>query len=170
MKFLSIDIETTGLDRQNSQILQLAAVWVDGDSRKQFNQFISHESFFYSEPFAMQMNQKILKIIATDPTVKSQYEVSANFTAFLAECTSDNRIVIAGKNAAGFDIPILKNQGFDTSRFSHKVIDPGSLWLPDFGYVPSLGEINAKLGRKPVSHDALEDCEDVVAAVLAKVK
>lgn len=94
------------------------------------------------------------------------------FQAWVRDITNASglrRVTIAGKNAAGFDIPILKANGFDVSMFSHKVLDPGSLYFPDYGYPPSLTEINMKLGRRAVTHDALDDAFDVVAAIRAKL-
>lgn len=49
-----------------------------------------------------------------------------------------------GKNVAQFDIPILSAWGFDTSRFSHRVLDIGSLVFPRFGFVPRLDEVTGK--------------------------
>ncbi len=58
--------------------------------------------------------------------------------------------------------------GFNLGARSHRAIDVGSLYLSDFGYVPSVSEINKLLDRSPVSHNALEDAWDVVYAIRNK--
>ena len=80
------------------------------------------------------------------------------------------KLSVAGKNVAGFDLPILKMNGFDTSQFNHRCIDPGSLYFTEFGYVPNLGQINELTGRHAVMHDALVDAMDVVVAIRHKMK
>lgn len=167
--FLSLDIETTGLD-PHSQILQLAAVYVSpNQNNKEFKCNIKYSKII-GEPFALKMNAKLIEqMTIKDNGALTLEEAIQQFNIFLTECELIGRITVAGKNVAGFDIPILKNNGFDTSRFSHRVIDVGSLYFNDFGYVPTLTEINKLLGRNEVAHTALEDCYDVVISILEKV-
>lgn len=170
MKFLSIDVETTGLAIPESQILQVAAVgYEDGKPELTFQVVVSPHQRISGEAFALQLNQKLLQQIAKGDC-SPQSKAIAEFSMFVSQFRGgDKKVTVAGKNAAGFDIPMLRANGFDVSQFNHRVIDPGSLWLPDFGYVPTLSEINARLGRPAVSHDALDDARDVVAAVTAKL-
>lgn len=169
--YLALDIETTGIDLKNSQVLQLAALYVDGTERTEFNVLVDNGRWLTGEPFALQLNAWILKeLVAKESrfTRATAYEAQIMFETFLKTVAPTGKITVAGKNAAGFDLPILSNQGFSTERFSHRVIDVGTLYLTDFGYVPTLNEINTKLGRDAVAHDALADCKDVVAAIDAK--
>jgi len=173
--YLAIDIETTGLDKSRSQILQLAAIWDDGASPvsqlQKFSTIVDNGPLTYGEPYALQLNSGLLKKIANTKEragILAAPDAAMEFSQFVRRLNKNQRITVAGKNAAGFDVPILFAQGFDTELFSHRVIDPGSMYFSDFGYVPNLGEINERLGRKPVSHDAYDDCLDVIAAIRAK--
>lgn len=169
--YLAVDIETTGLDLNRSQVLQLAAIYVDGQQTKEFNILVDNGPLV-GEAYALKLNGWILgELVAKTSNFTRQSKAAAieSFQAFLADVAPSGRLTIAGKNVAGFDVPILRAQGFDVSRFSHRVIDVGSLYYPDFGYVPSLDEVNKKLGREAVVHDALADCQDVVTAIGYKV-
>ncbi len=171
MEFIALDIETTGLNLEKSQVLEIGAIHVkDGKEVSRFQRVVYHAYFTYAESFAMKLNAGILGEMGAIGTVPLSTVIS-HFRSFLGDSRfgGTGKITIAGKNAGNFDIPILRANGFDMSMFSHRVLDVGSLWLPDFGYIPNLGEINEKLGRPKVSHRAIGDCEDVVAAVLAKV-
>lgn len=179
--WLSIDIETTGLDIEMSQILQLAAVWDDGgpiEHLKRFNVVINNGPITYGEPFALQMNGGLLTKIATSVTYTTYHpgammdikDARREFYSFLSSLNSKKAIFIGGKNVAGFDVPILRNNHFHTDLFKHRVIDPGSMYLAEFGHPASLPEINELIGNKPVTHDALQDCIDVILAVRHKLK
>ena len=69
-----------------------------------------------------------------------------------------------------FDMPILSNDvnAFNLRRFLHRALDPGSMYTKEFNHIPTLDEINTVTGRKPVTHNALDDCWDVVYAIRYK--
>jgi oligoribonuclease (3'-5' exoribonuclease) len=68
MKFISLDLETTGLNPSTDQIIQFAAIMVDTEQPMEMwpaiNLLVHHERYA-GEAFALQMNQKILHKIAT---------------------------------------------------------------------------------------------------------
>jgi oligoribonuclease (3'-5' exoribonuclease) len=168
--YLSIDIETTGLDVARSQVLQVAAVYDDGgpiESLKKIDILVNPGPITYGEPFALQMNAGLLKRIAAG---EAKHLEDAQYTLRNWLLQFGTKIPVAGKNAAGFDIPILRNNGFPTEFFSHRVIDAGSVYFTKFGYSPSFSELNKYLGRPPVTHDALSDCFDVVHAIRAAME
>lgn len=172
-RYVAIDIETTGLDLARAQILQVGAVFDDGESPteslKRFDAVVRYDSISYGEPFALQLNAGLFRRMSTDEA-EPLANVRARFLAWLHGCPnggSMSKLTPAGKNFAGFDRIILERE-FGRLPLSHRTIDPGALWLPDFGYVPSQGELNERLGRPKVSHDAVADCLDVVAAIRAK--
>jgi hypothetical protein len=181
--YLSIDVETTGINVDKVQILQLAAIWDDGRPLNElatFNCLVDNGYITYGEHYALQMNHSILERIANKPVYKAASEegipiltleeAKFKFRTFVMSCNNNKALFVAGKNAAGFDIPILKNNRFQTSLFKHRVIDPGSLYLPDFGHPPSLPEINQLLGLADVSHDALDDCFNVIKVIRHKMQ
>lgn len=175
-KYLSLDIETTGLNKEKSLIIQLAARVVNEDLTvsEPFNILINHEEII-GEPFALGLNGWIFKEITSK---NCSYKVAHNnLTATIMfdewinnHFNSKEKITVAGKNAATFDLPFLKHYGFNTGRFSHRVIDVGSMYLENFGYVPNLDEINKLLDRKSVTHNALDDVDDVIYAINNKLK
>lgn len=67
MKYLSIDLETTGLDADYSSILELAVIYDDGVSKiedlKRFH-CLFHHTIISGDLFAFAMNAEILKEIA----------------------------------------------------------------------------------------------------------
>lgn len=170
MKFLALDIETTGLDLEKSEILQVAAIYVEpGKPDREFNVYIKKPVCYYAELPAIRLNAKTFEKIHECGV--SHVEAETRFNKFIDSISdTDPKITVAGKNAATFDIPLLKHWGFNVHQFSHRVLDVGSLYASDFGKIPNLSQINESLGRQPVSHDALDDCRDVVAAIRAKLK
>jgi len=69
MKYLSLDLETTGLNPETCQVLQIGAIVDDLQNPKPreecptFNMIVSHEQF-QGEAYALQMNSWIFKRIA----------------------------------------------------------------------------------------------------------
>ena len=166
--YLSIDIETTGLDRQRVHVLQLAAVYDNGDPLKKlptFNEVIKWPVINQAEEYAMNLNKKLL-----EQDVISIEKARVEFEQWLFKIQPGGRLTAAGKNIQGFDMPILQNpvNDFNLRRFLHRALDPGSMFAEDFDHVPDLGEINRLVGRSAVSHDALDDAWDVVHAIRYK--
>lgn len=171
--YLSLDIETTGLDTHRIHVLQLAAVYDNGKALEDlptFNQVIRWPVITYGEEYAMNLNRKLVAQAFRKENVFSLEEVQQDFDDFLQEVQPHGRITAAGKNAGGFDMPTLRNpvNGFVLSRINHRILDPGSMFTEEFDHIPHLGELNELLGRKEVSHDALDDCWDVVHAIRYK--
>lgn len=108
--------------------------------------------------------------------------------AFLEAYTEPGKkLVVAGKNVAGFDIPRLKYHSLvDDNQFSHRTIDVGSLYIQEFFdaqirqntdldktnsnlTLPSLKDCMWYAGfNNEVSHMAVEDARDVVRLVRYK--
>jgi oligoribonuclease (3'-5' exoribonuclease) len=174
--YLSIDLETTGLNLDHSRVLQIAAVWETWDrpveELQTFTCFVDNGPILYGEPYALWMNAWILEKIAKrrpeDKSVLPVAEARAEFSRFVRQLNNNRMITIAGKCVAGFDVQILRNQDFDVELFKHRVLDPGAMYAPDYGYVPSLDEINKSLGRSSVTHDAVDDARDVIFAIRKK--
>lgn len=179
--YLSLDLETTGLDRQQSHILQLAAIYDDGGPLQDlpvFNVIIKHPVITYGEDYALNMNRGLLRAAfeaenaGIGELVSEIEEAKSEFQIFLNKVQSDGKITVAGKNIGGFDVPILNNPKNDftlaTKRFVRRTLDPGSMFTEEFDHIPSLDEINKLTGRAPVTHDAVNDCLDVIFAIRYK--
>lgn len=185
--YVSIDIETTGID-DKSHILQIAAVFDDLKSPvkelKTFDVAIKYPIMTHCEPYAMGMNADLLKkLMDKDFGVDPNFAKSQLIT-FLSECLANSidekgrtqKLVLAGKNVASFDIPKLK-RFIDGSKYEkdfdnmihYKTLDVGSLYYDVFKDNVSLSKINELTNRPAVSHNALDDAFDVVHAVRHKL-
>lgn len=172
MKYVSLDIETTGVRPKQDQILQLALV-VEDTSKPEipvaelpyFCCLVKHDNY-HGNAYALALNAWILDRISGRCRTPSPYPIysleEATLTArdFLEKHFASFKITVAGKNAAGFDIPFLPTALSD--MFRHRVIDPGSVfvdWSKD--RLPALGD----LIDTEVSHDALGDARDVITCL-----
>ncbi len=172
--YLSIDTETTGLDRQKSHVLQLAAVYDNGKALEDlptFNRVIKWPVISHAEEYAMNLNKKLLDRAFKKQNIVSITQARKEFYDWLDKIApKDSRFTPCGKNLQGFDIPILENpvNQFFFSKFLRRVLDPGTMYADEFDHIPTLDEINKLTGRTAVSHDALDDAWDVVYAVRRK--
>lgn len=188
MKYAAIDIETTGLDRERDQVLQVAAVLEDTSKPDTpiaelptFEALICYDRLS-GAPFALNMNREIVALLATASPGKVDFrdrrvEVFENKNAVVfaaiewlqahhtngGPLEKPHKFVAAGKNASGFDLPFM-GETFQ-QRFHHRVIDVGSVALGanrDYWQKdapPGMRELHE--GDEP-THDALEDACDVI--------
>jgi len=191
MKYISLDIETTGLNKDRHQIIQIAAVVDDLsrfaplDSLPKFSAFVKWDTLQFDE-FALGMHVKsgLLGRLFADTSKKGIDETILNLTAFLEmyyPIKEKEKYNVGGKNVAGFDIPFIRAAGRHqfpgagathirllVDSFSHRVIDP-AVYFTDF--VTDKAVANLELCKQragiggTVSHDALDDALDVVKVV-----
>lgn len=187
MKYLSIDIETTGLNPQTCDVLEVGAFYEDTDAMAArdriptFHKYIWKENY-RGEPYALAMNQRIFQKILelrkkwlkgeSCPEITTPEGLSADFGAWLERFDIQLPIVIAGKNVAGFDIPFLNTlPAWKSFKFHHRVLDPGMLYIDprNDSVPPDLTECKkrAKLPEH-VSHEALDDAWDVIQLIREK--
>jgi DNA polymerase III epsilon subunit-like protein len=178
--YVSIDIETTGLDEETCQVLSVGAVIDDWegpvDELPTFHCYVDHEVFTGSA-FALSMHPKIFRSIALDdkkgPTVMHPDDVASEFDNWLSYhriATHGKKLVVAGKNFGSFDHQFLKRlpNWKNMIRMKHRFIDPGNLYFdptiddgpPDTETCMARANI---LGE--VAHTALEDAVMVVRLV-----
>ncbi len=155
MKYASLDIETTGLDKDKCQVLQIAVVVDDMVSSVEelprFVAFIDHDNLCF-EPYALGLHAKtgLIQRYLADKEKKSFDNVIAMLLHFMDRhypLAGKEKYNLAGKNLQGFDIPFLRSAyRFDPrhifidgakgwagsnidqllNRVSHRVIDPGT--------------------------------------------
>lgn len=181
--YLSIDIETTALIPGDGVILEIGAVYDDLKSPLEDLMTFHYVCKFDDTEvikgniYALQMNVELLKEIAgiTKSTIATDYPENVaiqwhKFLANLPEGKAGKKIVVAGKNAAGFDIPWLKHHKFATSCFDFRVLDPGSLYFQEMGKVAGLPSLKKHIGLEDeVTHRALDDAFDVVKLIRYKL-
>ena len=186
-KYVSIDIETTGLDLETCQIIEFGAIIEDinnplsFDEIPKFKRIIKHPAYTGSA-FAINMNARIFAELAKDkPDEEFTYPglLTDEFVAFLkengfTESHIDNRIkiVAAGKNFISFDNVFLRKLPKWNSKIAigHRALDPGMLYL-DMQIdedIPSLGLCKQRANISGiVTHNALEDAWDVIQVLRA---
>lgn len=183
MKYVSLDLETTCLQADPKHILQISMVVEDTSNPRpveelpHFTCFVKHDRI-EGEAYALGMNGWILDIIS-GRRKESAYPICRYYAdrpnnsgddnwlglalAFLDLHFADQKITVAGKNVAGFDIPFLPKDL--RARFRHKVLDPGTLfvnWETD-DQAPNFELCKQRAGMSgPVAHDAREDAMDVI--------
>jgi oligoribonuclease (3'-5' exoribonuclease) len=188
MKYVSIDIETTGLNPEDCQVLEIAAIIDDTLDPKSFEEMPKFQSLikhdlYCGEPYALSMNSKILEELAKKGIYYGKSEagisvgnvllttlISIRFSNWLRENGMDiSKVVAAGKNFAGFDkqflIRLPKWNSF--VGFHHRSIDPAMFYMRDDDQqVPSTEECMRRAGISGiVPHRALEDAWIVIQLI-----
>ncbi len=184
MKYISIDIETTGLNSKTCDVLEFGALIEDTlnllprEELPTFHAYILQDNY-RGEPYALAMNAHIFqKILALQKEcsllLMRPDDMVQNFKDFLLRNLGDKRGVVAGKNVAGFDLPFLKDcipYWTEEIKFHHRVIDPGMLYFNPLtdALPPDLKECKKRAGLPElVTHEALDDAWDVIQLVRAK--
>ena len=188
--YISIDIETTGLDRDNHMVLEIGAViddWMSSiDSLPKFRCYVDNGPLIQGSPYALSMHPKILRYIATNGrerepdqegiVIVEQEHVAEYFLKWLQKwgiMPVKRHITAAGKNFASFDRQFLKQlpDWEDFVKTQHRCIDPGNLyWDPtiDGQGLPSMKTCKERAGIPgEVAHTAVKDALDVVRLVRA---
>ena len=192
MKYISIDLETTGLDPINNDIIEFGAVLDDLNNMlpleqlPKFHAYICKEEY-KGQPYALSMHPTIFRRIATKEEGYNYLypnTLGKSFLNFLIqngyELDEKNGkqikrtvINVAGKNFGSFDLPFLNNKtNFSSSvKIRHRIIDPGILCLEKGDKaVPGTKLCLERIGiTKEVAHTTIEDALDVIQIVRAKL-
>lgn len=183
MKYVSIDIETLGLQPGKCDIVEFGAVIDDFstpiEELPRFHCYLTKPGNFYKgEVYAMYMHSKtgIFERIAKRQEGFNYIPddiLDEVFSEWLLEegYGEDEKVIVAGKNFSAFDLPFLKTIGFGTkTRLHHRTLDPGSMWVDMLKDVtpPGLEECLKRAGiEKTVQHTAVEDAIDVIKCIRA---
>ena len=180
--YISIDIETTGLDPSFCQILEVGAVFEDWKTPVNelplFNYYVKYPTVI-GEPYALSMphNVEILRAIATGKTdvrILNPYQVVHTLRRWLFQVgyTGGASFTPAGKNFGSFDLQFLKKlEGWNEHvKLRHRAIDPGMIyWDPTDPTVPDMLTCMKRAGRAGVvTHTAEEDAREVIRLVRLK--
>lgn len=179
MRILSLDIETSGLNPETCQVIEIGAVVEDTrynaplETLPSFHCYILHD-LYQGEAFALGMHAKIFHRIATQEKPYAYLrpkQAILNLRFFIEEqlgeegrCMGD-KFSIAGKNYLGFDKLFLDKLGFDDKTYFHRrVLDPAILyWEKEDNQLPSMQECLKRTGSKTeVAHNAVDDARDVI--------
>ncbi|MHC4121626.1 MAG: 3'-5' exonuclease [Planctomycetota bacterium] len=177
-KFVSVDIETTGLDPETCQTIEIGAViadWNDPEApTSEFHCYVLHPQY-KGDPYALSMHPHIFRSIARDEgRILPAEHVMPELHEWLAEHFGHvGPYTVAGKNFAGFDQKFLDKlpQG-PGKMFHHRVLDPGCMfWNPFVDEVPPNQKTCLERAgiADEVTHNALDDARQVVSLIQAHV-
>ncbi len=172
MKYVAIDIETTGLDPERHQILEIGAV-VETDWRTPVEQLPTFQCYCHhgeirGDAYALWMNANAILQTASAPDLNANL---IDLSGFLEEQLGPGSVTVAGKNFASFDLQFLRrNDGWKLIRHKHRIIDVGNLfWNPlKDTCLPDLSECAVRAGVQLHDlHTAVGDCRSVIECVRA---
>lgn len=184
-KFVSIDIETTGLDPETCQIIEIGAVindWLEPSHQPPTFHCYIKQDMYTGSPFALSMHTNIFRRIATEDEGYDYWyprEAAKQLGQWMEENGAyqidpkkpdrEARAVVAGKNFGMFDDRFLRRLPHYDGwvKYHHRLIDPAMLyWDPLTDMVPpSLKVCMQRAGIvDEITHTALED-----ALVVAKL-
>ena len=185
MSYVSIDIETTGLDPATCQTLEIGAVVDDWktpiDQLPRFRRALLYQTVT-GNPYAMALNAGLLKQIAsppqpcTDGEFCQPEELGEQFAGWIKGNGLDPlSLQAAGKNLASFDMQFLNRlpRFSEHVKFRHRILDPAILYwwplederLPDSKTCYERAGLDSK-----VAHTAVEDALAVVRLVRQGIK
>ncbi len=180
--FVSIDIETTGLNHETCDTIEVGAVIDDWlfplKKAPEFHCYIKKE-MYRGEPYALSMHSEIFRRIATEAEGYLYYfpdEFAKKFGTWLkdngayvidpATPAHEARGIAAGKNYASFDDRFLRQfkQYNKYVKLHHRVFDPAMMfWRPTEDAKPPSSQTCMKRAYQEgeVAHTALEDARSV---------
>jgi len=181
MSYVSIDIETTGLNPDTCQVLEIGAVWEDWKRPLKelptYRRLIPHEEY-RGNAYALAMNAGLLKQLSGEgkPWFLNEDQVADDFAAWLKGCGWDGKTALtpAGKNFASFDRQFLKRlpRFEQVVKLHHRTLDPAVLWWkPEDEKLPDSKTCYERAGQDgKVAHTAVEDALAVVRLVRLGIK
>lgn len=182
MKYISIDIETTGLDHYNCDILQIGMAFEDTNTDiplvdlPNLELWIDHNELTF-EPYALQMHERSGLLNqwqhANRVTMEeAMLDIETWLFSLGYELNDDKKFkfVVAGKNYNSFDKLFLHGNYEWTELIDehHRTIDPAMLYIDweNDKVPPSLDKCLKRAGfNTTVTHYALEDALDVIKVV-----
>ena len=186
MKYLSIDIEATGL-AENCQIIEFAMIPFDTQfmrleeslARTMYIHCPSFEDLKPTlDPWVREHNEKIIRKAHSEGMMMSEFkEFLKTYLESPAIKTyfNNQKIVLFGKSMTAIDLPFLtRDLGWDFMRkyFHHRNLDLSSVGynLIDLGLLPqgmdSGTNMMNHLGMGAVAHTALEDAKNTAIMYL----
>ncbi len=163
--YVSIDLETTGLDRRRHQIIEIGAVAQEATGKElgRFHAVIQRDSL-YGDSFALNMHRELIGILARGGGEQPEHAFGM-FRNWLHGFAHDEAVTAAGKNFEAFDRRFLDNEKHFPSdkTFHRRVLDPASMYaLPSDTQPPCLADCLKRAGMSStVTHGALDDALQV---------
>lgn len=177
MRYVSIDIETTGLHKCTHQILEIAAIAQElgGKELERWHQIIRYDEIV-GHCVALRMNIRLLYAMDERYDELPDEETALErFLKWVRKYTNgdSDKVVVAGKNFASFDGPFITEHLLDhgiiepeDKRWYHRrVLDPCNFFLhAEDDVPPDLMECLRRAGIAPANYNT-HQAMDCAAAV-----
>jgi oligoribonuclease (3'-5' exoribonuclease) len=186
MKYLSIDLEATGLG-ENCQIIEFAMIPFDTQFRR-LEDSLARSVYVHCpsfedlkptlDPWVVEHNEKIIRKAHQDGLMLSEFKEflkSYLESPAVREYFGSQKIVLFGKSMTAIDLPFMtRDLGWEFMRkyFHHRNLDLSGLGygLIDLGLLPqgmdSGTNLMNHLGMGEVAHTALEDAKNTAIMYL----
>lgn len=175
MRYISIDIETAGLDPKSDVLLEIGAVAMDGPTELGSIRILLPRDRYNVTPFIMKMHAKLfedlhaaLGTLGKDMVCYCHGDEGAVFAEWCRSLGWGGKILVAGKNFFAFDYLWLKGlRGFP--QVSARYLDPGSMYLRAGDTMPpSLAECCERAGVELIDHHSAVADARTVARLISK--
>lgn len=186
LRYISCDIETTHLEPDSGDIIQVAMVFDDlgkpnlkVEQMPTFNAYVN-KAVYKGSAYAIAMHSEKWKYIAKPDITKCDVIDEDRFIEAMVEFIKSNQTekfgypTMAGKNFAMFDWRFIERlpKAKELLKIKHRVIDVGDLYLRKTdSALPGLEECikRAKIKNESVTHDALNEAQIVVKLIRRKL-
>jgi oligoribonuclease len=192
MKYVSIDIETTGLHPEKHQMIEFGAVIEDTENPLPIKELprlrilVVHDNYV-SNPYCIKLHSKLFEELGKYTKVSLAQRIDCStwvirgarpidlgrrFRLWLINNGIDveKKVIVAGKNFNGFDAKFLKRY-IRTTKIHHRVLDPMPLFVrPTDTEPPNLSECAKRAGidfKGTGYHTAVSDAIMVVELLRA---
>ena len=186
MKYLSIDLEATGLG-EHCQIIEFAMIPFDTQFRR-LEDKLARTTYVHCpsfedlkpnlDPWVQEHNEKIIRKAHTDGLTQSEFKNWLKTyleSPEVLEYFSPGKIILFGKSMTAIDLPFMtRDLGWEFMRryFHHRNLDLSGLGYGfiDLGLLPqgmdSGTNLMNHLGMGEVAHTALEDAKNTAIMYL----
>lgn len=186
MKYLSIDLEATGLG-ENCQIIEFAMIPFDTQF-KRLEEPLARSVYIHCpsfedlkptlDPWVREHNEKIIRKAHSEGLMLSEFKEWLKTYLESPEVRNyfqSQKIVLFGKSMNAIDLPFMnRDLGWEFMRryFHHRILDLSSVGysMVDMGYLPqgmdSGTNLMNHLGMGAVAHTALEDAKNTAIMYL----
>lgn len=179
MNYLSLDLETTGLDPLKHKIVEFGAVFDNGkpiDELPTFRRIIFQEDAIWSIYCLNLHKHWYYDAVIQKPEHPELSKPGSLMREFLDWYygQSDQKIMLAGKNVGAFDLQFIKQlPDYNPRDFRHRTLDPTMYYiLPEDKVPPDLKTCMLRAGLpydEKLAHTALYDAKCVVQLLRARM-